>query len=99
MGLLVVVVVGIVGLVFGDCETLLAGSEESVLGLEVGGCVTLLAGCEELKTDVVIGPSSKTNSFALLFKHSKLRYFFIQFINIIFKVKKKLKKDFGGFCA
>lgn len=56
VGLLVVVVVGIVGLVFGDCETLLADSEESVLGLEVGGCVTLLAGCEELKTDVVIGP-------------------------------------------
>lgn len=76
VGLLVVVVVGIVGLVFGDCETLLAGSEESVLGLEVGGCVTLLAGCEELKTDVVIGPSSKINSFALLFKHSKLRYFY-----------------------
>lgn len=76
MGPLVVVVVGIVGLVFGDCETLLAGSEESVLGLEVGGCVTLLAGCEELKTDVVIGPSSKTKFICSVIQAFKIKIFF-----------------------
>lgn len=79
MGLLVVVVVGIVGLVFGDCEMLFVGFEELVLGLEVGGCVMLFVGCEELKIDVVIGFLSKINLFVLLFKYLKLRYFLFNF--------------------